>query len=105
MPTTFDYSPRERFWLIALATFGFLAVNGAFIYGVVAVPGALGDALSNPISLAFLVEALVLCAALAYFLGRWGVARRSWRWFLFLALVGSTAFALPVVLLWGKRPK
>lgn len=105
MPTEIDYSPRERFWLIALATFGFLAVNGAFVYGVVAKPGALADALSNPVSLAFLIEALLILAALAYLLGRWGVARRSWRWFLFLALVGSMAFALPVVLLWGKRTK
>jgi len=105
MPTKIEYSPRERFWLLALAAVGFLAVNGAFIYGVVAKPGALAAALTNPISLAFLTEALLILAALAYLLGRWGVARRSWRWFLFLALVGSMAFALPVVLLWGKREK
>jgi hypothetical protein len=98
------YSSAERFWLTALAVFGFVAVNGAFFYGLFARPGALTDALTNPISLAFLVEALLILAALAYLLGKWGVARLSWRWFLFLALLGSMAFALPAVLLWrGKR--
>src|SRR5262245_1381938 len=102
MPAPVSYSPAERVWLWALAIVGFVFVNGAFIYGVVAVPGALRGALSNPIALAFLVEALLILVALAYLLGKWHVARRSWRWFLLLALIGSMAFALPVVLLWGK---
>jgi hypothetical protein len=98
------YTSTERFWLTALAVVGFVAVNGAFFYGLFARPGSLTDALTNPISLAFLVEALLILAALAYLLGKWGVARLSWRWFLFLALLGSMAFALPAVLLWrGKR--
>ncbi|HSQ59622.1 MAG TPA: hypothetical protein VLT84_04235 [Acidobacteriota bacterium] len=98
-----SYSSTERFWLSALAIFGFVAVNGAFFYGLFARPGSLSDALTNPISLAFLVEALLILAALAYLLGKWGVARLSWRWFLFLSLLGSMAFALPAVLLW-RRP-
>jgi hypothetical protein len=99
-----DYSPRERFWLCTLAVAGFVLVNGAFFYGVLRRPGALGDAMTNPVSVAFLAEALLMLAALAYLLGRWGVSRRSWRWFLLLSLIGSMAFALPVVLLWGRRP-
>ena len=102
MPQT-EYSPTERFWLAVLAVFGFVAVNGAFFYGLIAQPGSLKAALTNPISLAFLVEALLMLAALAYLLGKWGVTRLSWAWFLFLSLVGSMAFALPVVLLWRGR--
>lgn len=98
-----DYSSAERAWLKALAVFGFFAVNGAFFYGVLAQPGSLQAALTNPISLAFLVEALLMLVALAYFLGRWGVSRLSWRWFLFFSLLGSMAFALPAVLLWRGR--
>jgi len=97
------YSPGERFWLKALGAFGFVAVNGAFLYGLLARPGALAAALSNPISLAFMTEAILLLAALAYLLGRWGVSRLSWRWFLALAIVGSLAFALPVAILWRGR--
>ncbi|HEU4724081.1 MAG TPA: hypothetical protein VFU59_02160 [Candidatus Eisenbacteria bacterium] len=98
-----EYSPAERGWLAALAVAGFAGVNGAFFYGLLAQPGSLRAALTNPISLAFLVEALLMLAALAYFLGKWGVSRLSWRWFLFLSLLGSMAFALPVVLLWRGR--
>ena len=101
------YSPTERFWLWTLAVVGFVGVNGAFVYGVVARPGALAAALSNPISLAFLIEALLMLVALAYLLGKWGVSRVSWAWFLALSLVGSMAFALPVSLLWrsNRGPK
>ncbi len=102
MPRT-EYSPTERAWLVTLAVIGFVAVNGAFFYGLLARPGSLKAALTNPISLAFLVEALLMLGALAYLLGKWGVSRLSWAWFLFLSLVGSMAFALPVVLLWRGR--
>ena len=34
-----EYSPRERFGLWTLAVFGFLTVNGAFMYGLFQ-PGA-----------------------------------------------------------------
>jgi hypothetical protein len=102
---TITYSPTERFCLWTLAAIGAVAVNGAFIYGVLAVPGSLTAALRNPVSAAFLTEALLILAALAYLLGKWGVARLSWRWFLLLALLGSMAFALPAVILWrGRRP-
>ena len=102
MPHTV-YSPTERFWLAALAVFGSVAVNGAFFYGLLTQPGSLKAALTNPISLAFLVEALLVLGALAYLLGKWGVGRLSWGWFLILSLAGSMAFALPVVLLWRGR--
>jgi uncharacterized membrane protein YhaH (DUF805 family) len=63
-----DYSATERFWLWMLAAFGFVAVNGAFMYGVFVRPDILAAAQRNPLSLAFIVEALVLMAALAYLL-------------------------------------
>lgn len=103
MPRTSEYTPRERFWLWTLAVVGLLAVNGAFIYGLFFVPGAYAEAMGNPISLAFMVEAFLLLVALAYLLGRWGVARLGWGWLVALSLLGGLAFALPVVLLWGGR--
>ena len=105
MPSTVTYSATERFWLRALAVIGFVGVNGAFFYGLFARPGSLQAALTNPVSLAFLAEALLMVAVLAYLLGKWGLSRLSWRWFLFLSLLGSMAFALPVMLLWEKREK
>ena len=94
-----EYSPGERFWLWTLAVFGFFTVNGAFVYGLFQ-PGALAAAMTNPIALAFMGEALVLVGVIAYLLTKWRVCRMSWRWFVILSLLGSMAFALPVVLLW-----
>jgi hypothetical protein len=97
------YSQRERFWLWALAVTGFLVVNGAFLYGLLFQPEAMAIAMRNPISVAFMIEALLLLGAFTYLLPRWGVSRLSSAWFVILSLVGSMAFALPVVLLWGRR--
>lgn len=99
MTPAIDYSPRERFWLWMLCLFGFAAANGAFVYGLLFRPNALADAMANPIAAAFMAEALVLVGVFAYLLRKWGVSRLSWGWFVFLSLLGSMAFALPIVLL------
>jgi cyanate permease len=100
---TTTYSQQERFWLWCLSVFGFAAVNGAFMYGMLFQPAAMADALTNPIALAFIVEALVLMGVLGYLMSKWRVARLHWGWFVVLSLSGSMAFALPIVLLWSRR--
>jgi len=95
-----EYNLRERFWLWLLAVFGFVAVNGAFLYGLFFQSGALVAAMMNPIAAAFIVEALVLMGVFAYLLTKWNVSRLPWWWFVALSLLGGMAFALPVVLLW-----
>jgi hypothetical protein len=103
MTGTAGYSRTERAVLITVAAVTGVGLNGAFLYGMFRVPGSLRDALSNPISLAFIAEALLMTCVLAWLLGRWGVSRRPWGWFVALSLLGGMAFALPVVLLWGPR--
>ena len=95
-----EYSTRERFWLWCLAVFGFFTVNTAFVYGLSFQPGSMMNALTNPIAAAFIVESFLLLGALAYLLTRWGVSKLHWGWFVFLSLLGSMAFALPIILLW-----
>jgi hypothetical protein len=56
----------------------------------------LAAAQSNPLSLAFTLEALALMAVLAYLLPKWGVTQLSWGWFVVLSLVGSLAVSLPI---------
>ena len=65
-------------------------------------PGVLQEAFSNPVALAFMVEAMLLMGAFAYLLTRWKVNRLHWAWFILLSMLGSMAFALPVVLLWPR---
>jgi hypothetical protein len=84
------YTARERGALWLLAILGGVGLNGAFVYGMLARPGALEAALVNPI-------------ALAYLLPRWGVTTRSRLAFVVLSLLGGVAFALPVALLWKRR--
>ena len=99
------YTARERaiLWTIALA--GFLALNGVFLYGTFTEPAMLDAAMSNPLSMVFLVEALILTGVLAYLLQKWKVTRLPWVGFVVLALVGSLAFALPVAILWRRRDR
>ena len=103
MTAEIEYSDRERFWLWCLAIFGIVALNGAFIYGWLFQPDAMVNAITNPISLAFIVEAFVLLGVFAYLLTKWGVSQLHWGWFVALWFLGSMAFALPVVLLWRRR--
>ena len=98
-----EYSRHERFWLWALGIFGFVGVNGAFVYGILFDPDALQAALANPVAAAFIVEALILVGVLAYLFCKWGVSRIAWGWFVFLSLLGSMAFAIPIVLLFPRR--
>jgi len=98
-----EHTRLERLWLIALAVVGFVVVNGAFVYGLVADPDAIHAALSNPVSAAFIGEALLLVCVFAYLLRKWRVARLGPVWFILLSLLGSMAFALPISLLWPRR--
>lgn len=98
-----DYTPGERRTLVLIAGLGLVGMNGAFLYGLLLEPSLVESALRNPVSLAFIAEAFVLMGVLAHLLGRWGVARLRWPWFVTLSLLGSMAFALPVAILWPHR--
>ena len=105
MTRKIEYSMRERFWLWTMALFGLIAINGVFLYVLFFKPDLLFAAMTNPVSAAFMIETFLLLGAFAYLLSRWQVNRLSWRWFVVLSLLGSMAFALPVVLLWRGKGK
>ncbi|MDX1406319.1 MAG: hypothetical protein R3192_17400 [Woeseiaceae bacterium] len=98
-----SYSRSERFWLWTLGIFGFIGINGAFLFGALYRPGALEAALTNPIAAAFIVEAVVLVGVFAYLFHKWGVSQLGWGWFVLLSYLGSMAFAIPIVLLFRGR--
>lgn len=93
------YSGRERFWLSTMGVVSAVGLNSLFIYGAIR-PSVLRGALTNPIALAFLAEAFLLVAALAYLLTKWRLSNVRWFSFVILSLLGGLAFALPVALLW-----
>jgi hypothetical protein len=100
--TDWAYSRTERFVLWCVALLGLLGVNGAFLYGL-SRPGLVRAAVENPVSMAFMMEALVLMCLLAYLLKKWGAMKLGWTWFLLLSLLASLAFALPVAVLYRDR--
>lgn len=100
---TVDYARAERISLWTLAAVGLLGVNGVFVWSLLHRPNALGEALANPLAAAFVVEALLLVAVLAWIFRRHRLTRLGWGWFVLLSLVGSLAFAIPVALLYPPR--
>lgn len=97
------YTRGERYWLLAVAVLGFLVVNGAFVYALLFRPEAMREAMRNPLSAAFMAEALLLVVLLAYLFRKWGVSRISSGWFIVLSLLGSLAFAIPLAALLADR--
>lgn len=98
-----QYSPLERLALWSLALVGFLLLNAVFLWAVLWKPELISQAMTNPVSAVFLAESFLLMGFLAYLLTKWKVARLHWAWFIALSLLGSMAFALPIVLLWPRR--
>lgn len=95
------YSPTERAFFIALAILCGAGLNGIFLWASLMHPDWMSAAMQNPVSLAFMLEALIMTGVLAYLLRRWQVSRLHWALFVALALAGGIGFALPVVLLWS----
>ena len=97
-----EYTRAERFWLMVLAAVGLLGINGTFLWSLYARPGTVDAALSNPLALAFVIEAMLLVVTLAWLFRKLGLTRLGWGWFIALSLIGSLAFAIPVALLLPK---
>jgi hypothetical protein len=100
---TMEYSRAERFSLMLLGAVGLLGINGVFLWSLYARPGAVREALENPVALALGIEAMLLVVTLAWLFRKWGLTRLGWGWFVMLSLAGSLAFAIPVALLLPRR--
>jgi hypothetical protein len=98
-----EYTRGEKIAMIALGVIGAVVLNSVIVYCAIFHWHLVVEAHTNPVSAAFIAEAILLMVFFAYFLRKWGVARLGWGWFIVLSLLGSMAFAIPVVLLWPKR--
>jgi hypothetical protein len=103
MSAPVEYTRGEKAALVSLAVVGLAGLNAVFAWAFVFHQQAMWDAMTNPVSAVFIAEAFLVMGFLAYLLRKWGVARLGWGWFIVLSLVGSMAFAIPVVLLWPGR--
>lgn len=89
--------------LVLVAAVGFFGLNGVFLFYALARPEVMIDALANPISVVFMLEAFLLMGFLAWLIARTGIRTPSWRLFVVLSLVGSLAFSVPAFVLLLRR--
>jgi hypothetical protein len=91
--------------LAALAVLGFLLPNGIFVYFALAERGAVIAALTNPVSLVFVLEAFFLMGLFAWLLQKRGRPRHAGLLFVVASLLGSMACSVPAaILLLSRKP-
>ncbi len=74
-----------------------------FLYWLFCEYDGLEKVAQNKLALAFIIDALLATALLAYrFAGR-PIGRIKWYWFVFLSLVGGLGFSLPLYWWLNKR--
>jgi hypothetical protein len=88
-------SSNQRLILMATALFGLLGPNGVFLYFAMFRRQEFFAAMSNPITLAFIVEAFVVTGILTTFIARRFSGPWGWKTFLLLSLTGGLGFSIP----------
>lgn len=101
-----DFLARLRPYRLALwivAAVGFFGLNGVFLYDAVLEPALVTDALQNPVSAVFVIEAFLMMLLLAGLVWVSGLEKPGWVAFIVLSILGSLAFSVPAFLLWHLR--
>lgn len=100
---SFEKLRPHRTGLFVLAVIGLLGLNGIFVYFALLEPTVLTDAMKNPVSLVFMLEAFVMVGFGAWMIRLRGLRRPGWFAFVVLSLIGGLAFSVPAVLLLQMR--
>jgi hypothetical protein len=104
MASDVSISPVARYGLALVAGVGALGINTVFLAGAWQHPAWIRDALTNPVSAAFIVEPLLVVGVLAWLLPRARITRITPFAFVVMSLIGSLAFSLPVAILMPPLP-
>ena len=91
--------------LLVAAIFGFLVINGPFLYFALIEKETYSEATNNGMALVFMGEAFLLMFFLAYIIARIGWKKPGWIFFIAMSLLGSLAFSIPLQLYLLTRPK
>jgi hypothetical protein len=89
--------------LYIIAAIGFGGLNGVFLFYGFVHPETMAAALTNPISLVFVLEAFLLMGFLAWLIGKAGFRDPGWKLFVVLSIIGSLAFSVPAFLILRLR--
>jgi len=84
--------------LFALAIFALIVPNGIFLWYAFFDRDVVFAALTNPVSLVFVLEAFALMGLFAWLIAKTRLTRPGWKGFVLLSLVGSMLFSVPLVI-------
>lgn len=91
--------------LYVVATVGLFGINGVFLYYALLHPETMTEAMQNPISVVFQVEAFLMMGFFAWIIRRLGLEKPGWLAFIVLSIAGSLAFSAPAFLLMHMRKR
>ena len=95
---------KMRILLLVFAVVALVGPNGLFLYYYYSDPGLLSEAQSNPIALAFMIEAMFLLVLFLVMV--WQKTRSAGQVIIYLglSLIGSLAFSAPLFLYMQSKP-
>ena len=91
-------SKTESRTLISLSILGLLIPNSIFLYYFCTDRATTNQALSNPISLVFIIEAFILMFLFAWLLKKTNPKKPTSISFIILSLLGSMVFSVPLTI-------
>lgn len=94
---------QSLLWIVA--SVGLIGLNGVFVYYALVRPDLMTSALQNPISVVFLLEALLLTVFFTGVVWRFGAKKPGWVAFVIMSFVGSLAFSIPAFIALHLREK
>ena len=90
-------------WLVLVALFGLFVPNGIFVYWLLTEFDGVGGVIANRLALAFIIEAFMVLAIMAYYFARNPIGPVPWYWFVVLSLIGGLGFGIPFYYWLNKR--
>jgi hypothetical protein len=102
-PATVVLSEGQRLALIFVALFGFLVLNGVFLYFCFLRPGDFSAAIRHPVTAALMLEAFLIVALGAVLLAKRPIGPWGWKSFVVFSLLGGLGFSVPLVLLLNAK--
>ena len=91
--------------LLALALFGLIVPNGLFIYWLLYEYDGVMSVARNKLAVAFILDAFLALALLAYYFARHPIGRVKWYWFVVLSILGGLGFSIPLYWWLNKKIK
>ena len=102
--THFDLSPKSRTLILLFAIITLVGPNGMFLYYSITQPELLQAANSNPIALAFMIEAFMLLGLFLVYMWRKTKSVMQVLLYLGLSFIGSLAFSFAVYVYVYSKP-